>query len=296
MTVRRPRRRRSARRWRRSSTASPSSSGSGSIPSEAQQAATIRKMLDGHGQGLAGPAHQAGRPAAQHAHDRGHARVEAAPHRRRDARDLRAAGPPLRDPGHQMAARGPVVRHPAPAPLRRDRADGRRCVRPSARSTWPRCSRRPASSCSWPASPAEVTGRPKHLWSIYEKMVVRGKEFDEIYDLVGVRVLVDSAADCYAALGRDPLGRGRRCPGGSRTTSPRPSSTSTRRCTRPSSGPRASRSRCRSAPGRCTGGPSSGSPPTGATRRTPPRRTSPGCSASSTGEPRPPTRPSSSRR
>jgi GTP pyrophosphokinase len=48
---------------------------------------------------------------------------------------------------------------------------------------------------------SEVTGRPKHLWSIYEKMVVRGKEFDEIYDLVGVRVIVDSAADCYAALG-----------------------------------------------------------------------------------------------
>ncbi|HMC43406.1 MAG TPA: bifunctional (p)ppGpp synthetase/guanosine-3',5'-bis(diphosphate) 3'-pyrophosphohydrolase, partial [Acidimicrobiales bacterium] len=48
---------------------------------------------------------------------------------------------------------------------------------------------------------AEVTGRPKHLWSIYEKMVVRGKEFDEIYDLVGIRVLVDSEKDCWAALG-----------------------------------------------------------------------------------------------
>ncbi len=48
---------------------------------------------------------------------------------------------------------------------------------------------------------AEVTGRPKHLWSIYEKMVVRGKDFDEIYDLVGIRVLVDSVKDCYAALG-----------------------------------------------------------------------------------------------
>jgi guanosine-3',5'-bis(diphosphate) 3'-pyrophosphohydrolase len=48
---------------------------------------------------------------------------------------------------------------------------------------------------------AEVTGRPKHLWSIYEKMVVRGKEFDDIFDLVGVRVIVPTVRDCYAALG-----------------------------------------------------------------------------------------------
>ncbi|MGH9130214.1 MAG: RelA/SpoT family protein [Acidimicrobiales bacterium] len=47
----------------------------------------------------------------------------------------------------------------------------------------------------------EVTGRPKHLWSIYEKMVVRGKEFDDIYDLVGIRVLVETEKDCWAALG-----------------------------------------------------------------------------------------------
>ncbi len=48
---------------------------------------------------------------------------------------------------------------------------------------------------------AEVTGRPKHLWSIYEKMVVRGKEFDDIYDLVGIRVVVSTEKDCWAALG-----------------------------------------------------------------------------------------------
>jgi GTP pyrophosphokinase len=48
---------------------------------------------------------------------------------------------------------------------------------------------------------AEVTGRPKHYWSIYEKMVVRGKEFAEINDLLGVRVTVDSVKDCYGALG-----------------------------------------------------------------------------------------------
>ncbi|MGE0877572.1 MAG: bifunctional (p)ppGpp synthetase/guanosine-3',5'-bis(diphosphate) 3'-pyrophosphohydrolase [Acidimicrobiia bacterium] len=48
---------------------------------------------------------------------------------------------------------------------------------------------------------AEVTGRPKHLWSIYEKMVLKGKEFDDIFDLVGIRVIVDTVKDCYAALG-----------------------------------------------------------------------------------------------
>jgi GTP diphosphokinase / guanosine-3',5'-bis(diphosphate) 3'-diphosphatase len=48
---------------------------------------------------------------------------------------------------------------------------------------------------------ADVQGRPKHLYSVYEKMVLRGKEFNEIYDLVGIRVLVDSLRDCYAALG-----------------------------------------------------------------------------------------------
>jgi guanosine-3',5'-bis(diphosphate) 3'-pyrophosphohydrolase len=47
----------------------------------------------------------------------------------------------------------------------------------------------------------EVSGRPKHYWSIYEKMVVKRREFDEIYDLVGLRVLVGSVKDCYAALG-----------------------------------------------------------------------------------------------
>ncbi|GHD12097.1 GTP pyrophosphokinase [Zhihengliuella salsuginis] len=48
---------------------------------------------------------------------------------------------------------------------------------------------------------ATVTGRPKHYYSIYQKMVVRGKEFNDIHDLMGVRVLVDSVRDCYAALG-----------------------------------------------------------------------------------------------
>ncbi|WP_424948698.1 RelA/SpoT family protein [Dermatophilus congolensis] len=48
---------------------------------------------------------------------------------------------------------------------------------------------------------ATVTGRPKHYYSVYQKMIVRGRDFDEIYDLVAVRVLVDTIRDCYAAVG-----------------------------------------------------------------------------------------------
>ena len=48
---------------------------------------------------------------------------------------------------------------------------------------------------------ATVTGRPKHYYSVYQKMIVRGRDFGDIYDLVGVRVLVDTVRDCYAALG-----------------------------------------------------------------------------------------------
>jgi len=48
---------------------------------------------------------------------------------------------------------------------------------------------------------ASVTGRPKHYYSIYQKMVVRGREFSDIYDLVGLRILVENQSDCYAAMG-----------------------------------------------------------------------------------------------
>ena len=48
---------------------------------------------------------------------------------------------------------------------------------------------------------AEVTGRGKHLWSIYEKMVVRGKAFDDIFDLIGLRVITVREEDCWSVLG-----------------------------------------------------------------------------------------------
>jgi GTP diphosphokinase / guanosine-3',5'-bis(diphosphate) 3'-diphosphatase len=48
---------------------------------------------------------------------------------------------------------------------------------------------------------ADVTGRPKHLWSIHKKMIKRSKPYEEIYDLLAIRVLVKSVSDCYHALG-----------------------------------------------------------------------------------------------
>ena len=47
----------------------------------------------------------------------------------------------------------------------------------------------------------EVTGRPKHLWSIYQKMRKRNKAFDEIYDLMAIRVIVRTVPECYHVLG-----------------------------------------------------------------------------------------------
>ena len=59
-----------------------------------------------------------------------------------------------------------------------------------------------AGSLSDAGVEAAVTGRPKHLFSIYRKMVSSGLEFEEIHDLIGIRIIVPEIRDCYAALGR----------------------------------------------------------------------------------------------
>ena len=119
----------------------------------------------------------------------------------RDARDLRAAGPPAGHEHDQVGAGGPLLRHPLPEGLRRDRAARRRARARPARSTWRWCASRSRPTCGRPRSRRTVTGRPKHYYSVYQKMIVRGRDFADIYDLVGVRVLVDSVRDCYAVLG-----------------------------------------------------------------------------------------------
>lgn len=49
--------------------------------------------------------------------------------------------------------------------------------------------------------PCHIMGRPKHLYSIYSKMKNKGKDFNEIYDLIAVRIIVDDIKGCYSALG-----------------------------------------------------------------------------------------------
>src|SRR3546814_15949165 len=54
---------------------------------------------------------------------------------------------------------------------------------------------------------ARVTGRPKHYYSIYQKMIVGGREFSDIYDLVGIRILVEEDRECYSRSEERSVGK-----------------------------------------------------------------------------------------
>ena len=76
----------------------------------------------------------------------------------------------------------------------------------------------------------EMDGRPKHLYSIYRKMVLQNKPFEQIYDLIAMRVLVDTVPDCYTVLGMSTR-CGTRCPDASRITSRVPKANMYQSCT-----------------------------------------------------------------
>jgi hypothetical protein len=147
---------------------------------------------------------------------------------------------------------------------------------------------------------AEVAGRPKHFYSIYGKMQRENLLYDQIYDLVGFRVIVDTLTECYGAA----RGRARQLEAGAgrfKDYIALPRTTCTSHCTPPSSVCTGSASRCRSARTRCIASPSSASPRTGSTRagrRWGPSKhsASPGCANCWNGSRMSPTRRSSSAR
>ena len=120
----------------------------------------------------------------------------------RDPGDLRAARPPVRHGGHQGGAGGPGVQVPRARGLPRAGQPGG-SKRAAARADHPQAAQAPLehelkrAGIDW----FEVTGRPKHLWSICQKMRKRNKPFEEIYDLMAIRVIVRTVPECYHVLG-----------------------------------------------------------------------------------------------
>ncbi len=175
---------------------------------------------------------QARRPPPQHAHARRAAEAEADREGQGDARDLRAARPPARHPRDQVGARGSRLRdlHPRKYKEIKELVASSATERERYVDQAGACSSRELRRRS--GSRLQISGRAKHFYSIYSKMPTKGREFNEIYDLTAMRVIVDASEGLLRRRRRRAHRSGSRCRAASRTTSRCPSSTCTSRCTR----------------------------------------------------------------
>ena len=114
--------------------------------------------------------------------------------------EIYAPRAPPRHPRDQVGARGPRVRDAAPAQVPGDQGPGQPAAR-GARALRGQGRRLPHKELEALGIRAEISGRAKHFYSIYSKMTRKGREFNEIYDLTAMRVIVDSVKDCYGAVG-----------------------------------------------------------------------------------------------
>ncbi len=228
--------------------------------------------VPGHGQGHPGHHHQAGRPPAQHAHARQPAGSQAAVDRPRDDRDLRPDRAPAGHLAGQVGPRGPGAALPRSRVVPRHRRAGRQEARrargrrsrtssPTSRPSSPPAGSRPTP----PAGPSTSTRSTRRC--------ARGATSRP--STTSPRC-ASSSTRSRTATRRwawcTPCGSRSRA--ASKTTSRCPSPTCTSRCTRRWWARAASRSRCRSAPGRCTAPASTASPRTGATKKAARRTTS----------------------
>jgi GTP pyrophosphokinase len=128
-------------------------------------------------------------------------RTTCAPGGARDAGTLFAARQPAGRLGTEVGAGGPVLPLPPPGHLQENRRDARReaqRARAVHRDAVTRCAR---TGSGRRQVNAEVYGRPKHIYSIWNKMRKKGVEFSEVYDVRALRIIVDDLKDCYTALG-----------------------------------------------------------------------------------------------
>ena len=189
----------SATRSRCSSTASPSSTRSSTATRT--QAETVRKMIVAMSKDirvliikLADRLHNARTWGFVPAGVRG---AQGARRPSRSTRRSRIASASRRSSGSSKTSRSPCSTRSSTPRSRASCSSARR----SARSSCRRSSTLVNEDLKAAKIRGKVVGRPKQYYSIYQKMIVRGRDFDEIYDLVGIRVLVNSVRDCYAVLG-----------------------------------------------------------------------------------------------